>query len=179
MIKKLNVESIEKDARSIAEVLAAHKVFGVVANDASPAENAELERSVAHEKEHFVGMVLRHALDPQAFLPLTLKYHDTGAWVRFNTYVIAGTALFRGISVVPVLSPNPTLAVNPNIDYEALATDIQRAREYNVMEDDEAQSSSDDFLPLPVGQMPDLSDSEIAEIKQAFGRLGTMPKPTD
>lgn len=179
MVKETNVESIEKDARSIAEVLAAHKVFGVLADDASPAEKVEFESVVAHEKEHFVGMVLRHALDRQAFLPQTLKYHDTGAWVRFNTYVFAGTALFRSISVVPVLSPNPTLAVNPHIDYEALATDIQLAREYNVMEDDAARSSNDDFLPPPVGQMPDLSASEIADIKQTFGQRGTMRKPTE
>ena len=66
-------------------------------------------------------MVLRHALDPQAFLPQTLKYQDTGAWVSFNTKNVAGTVLFRFIDVVPVLSPNPTLTINPNIDYEALA----------------------------------------------------------
>lgn len=134
MVTEPNVEGLEKEARAIAEVLATHKVFGVVSEDASPDEKAELERWVAHEKEHFVGMVLRHALDPQAFLPQTLKYNDTGAWVRFNTKVVAGVALFRFIDVVPVLSPNPTLATDPKIDYEALATDIQFVREYTVMD---------------------------------------------
>lgn len=129
-----NVEDLEKVARSIAEVLAKHNVFGVVSKDASPEEKAELERWVAHEKEHFVGMVLRHALDPQAFFPQTLKYQDTGAWVRFHTYVLTGTALFRDIKVVPVLSPNPTLAIDPKIDYEALAAEIQHVREWVVME---------------------------------------------
>ena len=38
MVKELNVESITKDARSIAEVLAKHNVFGVVTDDASPEE---------------------------------------------------------------------------------------------------------------------------------------------
>lgn len=133
MVTEPNVEGLEKEARAIAEVLATHQVFGVVA-DASPKEKAMLEGWVAHEKEHFVGMVLRHALDPQAFLPQTLKYNDTGAWVRFNTKVVAGVALFRFIDVVPVLSPNPTLATDPKIDYEALATDIQFVREYTVMD---------------------------------------------
>jgi hypothetical protein len=129
-----NVEILEKVATSIAEVLATHKVFGVVPEDASPEEKAEVESWVEHEKKHFVGMVLRHALDPQAFLPQTLKYNDTGAWVEFNTYVLAGTALFRDIRVVPVLSPNPTLEIDPKIDYEALAADIQHVREWVVME---------------------------------------------
>lgn len=129
-----NVEELEKVARSIAGVLAKHNVFGVVSKDASPEEKAELERWVAHEKEHFVGMVLRHALDPQAFFPQTLKYQDTGAWVRFGTYVLADTALLRDIKVVPVLSPNPTLAIDPKIDYEALAAEIQHVREWVVME---------------------------------------------
>lgn len=134
MVKELNVEGLEKEARAIAEVLATHNVFGVIAEDASPEEKAELERWVAHEKEHFVGMVLRHALDPMAFLPQTLKYSDTGAWVRFNTKAWAGTALFTFVDVVPALSPNPTLAIDPEIDYEALANDIQLAREYTVMD---------------------------------------------
>lgn len=134
MVTEPNVEGLEKEARAIAEVLATHKVFGVVAEDTSPEDKRQLEGWVAHEKEHFVGIVLRHALDPQAFLPQTLKYNDTGAWVRFNTNVWAGTALFVFVDVVPALSPNPTLEIDPEIDYEALATDIQFAREYSVMD---------------------------------------------
>lgn len=134
MAKELNVEGLEKEARAIAEVLAKHNVFGVAAKDASPEEKAELARWVAHEKEHFVGMVLRHALDPQAFLPQTLKYTDTGAWVRFNTKVWAGTALFRFVDAVPALSPNPTLEIDPEIDYEALVVEIKFVREYTVMD---------------------------------------------
>lgn len=130
MVTELSVEHIEKEARAIAEVLATHKVFGVVADDASPEEIANLEVWVAHEKEHFVGMVLRHALDPQAFLPQTLEYRDTGAWVRFNTKVVEGTALFRFVDAGTVLFANPTL----EIDYEALATDIQFVREYSIMD---------------------------------------------
>jgi hypothetical protein len=134
MVMEPNVEGLEKEARAIAEVLAKHNVFGVVAKDASPEEKAELDRWVAHEKEHFVGMVLRRALDPQAFLPVTLKYHDTGVWVSFNTKVLADTVLFRFVDAVPVLSPNPTLAIDPEIDYEALVAEIQFVREYSIME---------------------------------------------
>lgn len=134
MVTEPNTEHIEKEARAIAEVLATHNVFGVVSKDASPEEIASLEGWVAHEKEHFVGMVLRHALDPQAFLPQTLEYRDTGASVGFNTKVVDGTVLFRFVDVIPSLSPNPTLAIDPKIDYEALATDIQFVREYSIME---------------------------------------------
>lgn len=134
MVTETNVEDLEKVARSVAEVLAKHNVFGVVAEDASEEEKAELDRYVAHEKEHFVGMVLRNALDPMTFLPVTMKYHDTGAWVRFSTHVMAGTALFKFIDAVPTLSPNPNLVIDPKIDYEALVEEIQFVREYSIME---------------------------------------------
>jgi hypothetical protein len=120
-----NVEILGKEAASIAEILAKHNVFGVAAEDASPEEKADLAGWVGHEKLHFVGMVLRHALDPQAFLPQTLQYHDTGAWVRFNTYELDGTVFFRVISVGPLLLPSRTLVIDPKIDYEALTVEVR------------------------------------------------------
>lgn len=134
MVKELNVEGITKDAQSIAEVLATHKVFGVVAEDASREEKANLERWIAHEKEHFLGMVLRQANDPYALGSMKLTYRDTGVLVEFDIQFVSDTALFAYIKAVPLLSPNPTLAINPNIDYEVLKAEIQFVREYNVME---------------------------------------------
>jgi hypothetical protein len=126
MIYEVKTDALAKAAASVAEVLAKHKVFGVAAEDASPEEKADLLRWVEHEKLHFVGMALRHAEDPHAFLPQTLKYEDTGAWVKFNTRIaFSNTALLSFVEAVPVLSPNPTLAVNPHIDYEALNAELK------------------------------------------------------
>lgn len=133
MIKEPNVEVITKDARSIAEVLATHKVFGVVADNASREEKSDLERWIAHEKDHFVGMVLRQANDPYALGSMKLTYSDTGVLVEFDIQLVSDTARFAFIKAVPLLSPNPTLAINPNIDYEVLKADIQFVCEYNVM----------------------------------------------
>lgn len=134
MVKEPNVEGITKDARSIAEVLAKHNVFGVVTEDASREEKAHLEMWIAHEKDHFVGMVLRQANDPYALGSMKLTYRDTGVLVEFDIRFVSDTALFAFIKAVPLLSPNPTLAVNPNIDYEVLKADIQLVCEYNVVE---------------------------------------------
>lgn len=125
MTYEVKTETLTKTATAVAEVLAKHKVFGVVAEDATPEEKADLARWVEHEKAHFVGMALRHAEDPHAFLPQTLKYKDTGAWVKFNTRIaFSNTALLSFVEAVPVLSPNPTLAINPHIDYEALNAEL-------------------------------------------------------
>ena len=128
MVKELNVKSLEKDARSIAEMLATHKVFGVVTEEASPKEKAVFENWIAHEKEHFVGMVLRQALDQYALGSMKLNYNDTGVLVEFDIQVICNTALFSFVRVVPALE------VTPNIDYEALVADIQFVQEYNIVE---------------------------------------------
>jgi hypothetical protein len=134
MVKEPNVEGITKDARSIAEVLAKHNVFGVVADDASTESKSHLEMWIAHEKDHFIGMVLRQATDPYALGSMKLSYRDTGVFVEFDIQVISDTARFAFIKAVPLLSPNPTLAINPNIDYEVLKADIQFVLEYNAVE---------------------------------------------
>lgn len=115
---------IEKESEAIAEVLERHNVFGV-----------ERNALTAHEKKHFVGVVLRHVLDPNPVKEaLVLSYKDTGARIELDTHVVAETALFSKFKVVPVLIPNPTLERDPKIDYEALTADIQFAREWLIME---------------------------------------------
>lgn len=135
MSKELNVEFLIRDAQSIANVLATHKVFGVVKDGASPAEKDEMARTIAREKEQFVRAVLRHAADPRAFQPETLQYHNTGAWVRFNTKISAsGRVLFSIVDVIPAFPPEPHLESDPNIDYVALAHSIHFIHERNTQD---------------------------------------------
>ena len=133
MTKEPDIAFLVQEARSIADVLATHKVFAVVDTDATQMARAEMAARIAHEKERFVKAVVRHAVDPQAFSQHTLQYPKTGVWIRFNTTAdSSGRLTFSLVDAVPAFPVTPSVEMNPNIDYIALANDIHFVRESNA-----------------------------------------------
>lgn len=81
-----DVQALEAKAAIVGVILEDGGVFG------------HKDEWSAQERHHFIGMVLRHALDPLTFAPLTIPYR-TGVSVTLNTRDIQGHAEFSGINV--------------------------------------------------------------------------------
>lgn len=133
MTKELDIEFLVQEARSIADVLATHKVFAAVDPNATQVARVEMARHIAYEKQRFVGTVVRHAVNQKALMPETLQYPSTGAWIRFNTTApSSGRVTFLFVDAIPAFAQNPDLELDEKIDYIALANDIQFVLENNA-----------------------------------------------
>lgn len=108
----VDTATLESNARSVAEVLERHNIFGREHNDVT-----------AQAKTIFTNLVLRQA-SPEITLPLILNIEETGVHIELDTKIVAGTAFLSMLRV----SPNPTLPCDPEIDYEALATELDFIR---------------------------------------------------
>lgn len=129
----VDISFLVQEARSIADVLATHKVFAVVEADATQMARAEIGARIAQEKERFVKAVVRHATDPKALQQHTLQYPQTGTWIRFNTATnSSGKAFLLFVDAVPAFSITPDVTTDPKINYLALANDIHFVREGNA-----------------------------------------------
>ena len=116
----VNTESLESDARSLAEVLERNNIFGLERDEVS--EQA---------KEFFVDMVLRQV---EIAENLIIQIEETGVHIELNTEIVDGTAKFSMLKVIPVLSPPVPLPRDPQINYDELGAEIRFIRQWLEMD---------------------------------------------
>jgi hypothetical protein len=104
----VQVEGLETESKLVAEVLAAHKVFG----DFGP------DYKAPSWQEDFVRAVTQHATEEKVWSYLELTYPSCVRLI-IKTQVVEGEASIRSIEAFD--HPHE----NPKMDYEALNADIQ------------------------------------------------------
>jgi hypothetical protein len=104
----VQVETVEAQAKAIAEVMENHWVFGRPETDFA-----------FYEKHDFVGMVTRHAKENRFGDSLEVTYRNSDVRVIVTTQVAEGHASLKSITAFN--HPHQ----NPSIDYDALNEDIQ------------------------------------------------------